>query len=170
MFKRLVGGAVDDGVIRPAALGEATDDALIHDLAARDRTGIARALRERRLYKRALELLPGELGGAVPAWVWEGGEQLRQAEDALARRCNLAPGELLIDFPHKTAMLGLDLPIARRDGSVERLRDSGWPGRMDLPRMADDLVETARRLRVFVARPAAITANDVHAVLGSESR
>ena len=170
MFKRLVGGAVDDGVIRPAALGEATDDALIHDLAARDRTGIARALRERRLYKRALELLPGELGGAVPAWVWEGGEQLRQAEDALARRCNLAPGELLIDFPHKTAMLGLDLPIARRDGSVERLTDSGWPGRMDLPRMADDLVETARRLRVFVARPAAITANDVYAVLGRESR
>jgi HD superfamily phosphohydrolase len=170
MFKRLVGGAVDDGVIRPAALGEATDDALIHDLAARDRTGIARALRERRLYKRALELLPGELGGAVPAWVWEGGEQLRQAEDALARRCNLAPGELLIDFPHKTAMLGLDLPIARRDGSVERLTDSGWPGRMDLPRMADDLVETARRLRVFVARPAAITANEVDAVLGRESR
>lgn len=169
MFKRLVGGAVDDGVIQPAALGEATDDALIHELAARDRTGIARALRERRLYKRALELLPSELGGAVAAWVWDGGGQLRQAEDTLARRCNLAPGELLIDFPHKTAMLGLDLPIARRDGTVERLTDSGWPGRMDLPRMADDLVETARRLRVFVARPVTISAATLRAVLRGEA-
>ena len=169
MFKRLVGGAVADGVIEPAALGGATDDALIHDLAARDRTGIAQALRERRLYKRALELLPGELGGAVPAWVWEGGEQLRAAEDAIARRHDLSPGELLIDFPHKTAMLGLDLPIARRDGSVERLTGSGWPGRMDLPRMADDLVETARRLRVFVARPVTISAADLRAVLRSKA-
>ena len=169
MFKRLVGGAVADGVLEPAALGGATDDALIHDLAARDRTGIAQALRERRLYKRALELLPGELGGAVPAWVWEGGEHLRAVEDAIARRHDLSPGELLIDFPHKTAMLGLDLPIARRDGSVERLTGSGWPGRMDLPRMADDLVETARRLRVFVARPVTISAADLRAVLQGEA-
>jgi HD superfamily phosphohydrolase len=170
MFKRLVASAVRDGAIQPAALGEATDDALVHDLMASDRTGIARALRERRLYKRALEVVPGELGGTVPAFVWEGGERLRQAEDALARRCNLAPGGLLIDFPHKTAMLGLDLPIARRDGSVERLTDSGWPGRMDLPRMAEDLVESARRLRVFVARPVTISAADLRAALGSASR
>jgi uncharacterized protein len=165
MFKRLVADAVREGEIRAAALGEATDDALIHDLASRDRTGIAKALRERRLYKRALELLPGELGGAVPAWVWEGGEQLRRAEDALARGCGLAPGELLIDFPHKTAMMGLDLPIARRDGSVELLTDRGWPGRMDLPKMAEDLVDTARRLRVFVARPVTMAAADLRAVL-----
>jgi hypothetical protein len=169
MFKRLVSDAVAAGVIQPAALGGATDDALIHDLAARDRTGIAQALRERRLYKRGLELLPGELGRAVPAWVWGGGQQLRQAEDALARRCKLAPGELLIDFPYKGAMLGLDLPIARRDGSVERLTDSGWPGRMDLPKMADDLVDTARRLRVFVARPVTVAAADLRAALERET-
>ena len=167
MFKRLVGAAVQSGAIQRAALAEATDDALIHDLAARDATGLAKALRERRLYKRGLELLPGELGGSVPSWAWEGGEQRRRAEDALAGRCGLAPGELLIDFPHKTAMLGLDLPIARRDGSVERLTDDGWPGRMDLPKMADDLVDTARRLRVFVARPVAVAAADLRAVLES---
>jgi hypothetical protein len=167
MFKRLVADAVREGVVQPAALAGATDDALIHDLAARDRTGIAQALRERRLYKRGLELLPGELGAAVPAWVWHGGEQLRQAEDALGSGCGLAPGELLIDFPHKTAMLGLDLPIARRDGSVERLTDSGWPGRMDLPKMADDLVDTARRLRVFVARPVRVAAAGLRDVLSA---
>jgi len=163
MFKRLVAAAVRDGAVTPGALAAATDDALIHELAARDRTGIARALRERRLYKRAIELLPGEAGD-VPSWVWEGGEKLRRAEDALAKRCGLEPGELLIDFPHKTAMLGLDLPIARGGGAVELLTDRGWPGVMDLPRMAEDLVESARRLRMFVAKPVAV---ETAALLGA---
>ena len=167
MFKRLVSAAVREGAIAPASVGEATDDALIHALAARDRTGIAAALRERRLYKRALELLPGEMEFEVPSWVWEGGEKLERAEDALARRCGLAPGELLLDFPHKTAMLGLDIPIARKGGSVERLTGRGWPGRMDLPKMAEDLVETARRLWVLVAKPVTVSAPDLGAALQS---
>ena len=161
MFKRLVSVAVREGAVQPARLADATDDALILELASRDRTGIAVALRERRLYKRALELLAGGLEFEVPEWVWQGGEKLERAEDALAGRCGLAPGELLIDFPHKTAMLGLDLPVARADGTVERLTDAGWPGVMDLPKMAEDLVETARRLRVFVARPAAVATADL---------
>ena len=165
MFKRLVTGAVRAGAVEPAALGEATDDALIHQLAARDATGLAAALRERRLYKRALELLPGELGVGVPAWVWLGGERLERAEDTLAKRAGLAPGELLIDFPHKTAMLGLDLPVLRSGGTVERLTDAGWPGRLDLPRMAEDLVETARRLRVFVARPVSVAPAELAAAV-----
>lgn len=101
----------------------------------------------------------------MPPWVWQGGERLDAAEDALAKRAGLARGELLIDFPYKTAMLGLDLPIARRDGTVTRLTEHGWPGRMDLPKLAQDLVETARRLRVFVRRPVAIAAADVLAAL-----
>jgi HD superfamily phosphohydrolase len=165
MFKRLVRDAVKGGAIDQASLGGATDDVLIHQLAARDQSGIADALQERRLYKRALELLPGELPSPVPSWVWEGGERLGAAEDALARAAGLSGGELLIDFPHKTAMLGLDLPIARRDGTVARLTERGWPGRMDLPRMAEDLVETARRLRVFVRRPVTIAAADVRSAL-----
>jgi HD superfamily phosphohydrolase len=167
MFKRLVSAAVQGGAAQPARLADATDDVLIHDLVARDPTGIAAALRERRLYKRALELLPGELRFEVPSWAWQGGEKLEQAEDALAKRVGLAPGALLIDFPHKTAMLGLDLPVERSDGSVERLTDAGWPGRMDLPRMAEDLVETARRLRVFVARPVAVGRDDLIGVLSA---
>jgi len=167
MFKRLVRDAVARGAIEPAALAEATDDALMHDLAARDRTGLAAALRERHLYKRALELLPAELGDAVPAWVWQGGERLEAAEDALARRAGLARGELLIDFPFKTAMLGVDVAVARRDGSVARVTERGWPGRMDLPKMAEELVESARRLRVFVRRSVAIPAADVVAALGA---
>ena len=165
MFKRLVRDAVARGAVEPAALAEATDDALMHDLAAHDRTGLADALRTRRLYKRALELLPSELGGEVPAWVGQGGERLAAAEDALARRAGLAAGELLIDFPFKTAMLGLDVAVARRDGTVARVTERGWPGRMDLPKTAEDLVESARRLRVFVRRPATIAGADVAAAL-----
>ncbi len=165
MFKRLVREAVRAGTVVPAALADATDDALMHELLAHDGSGLAAALRERRLYKRALELLPGELGVAEPAWVREGGPRLVEAEDALARRAGLEPGELLIDFPHKTAMLGLDLPIARRDGSVVRLTDSGWPGRINLPAIAEDLAETARRLRVFVRRPVTLAPAALRAVL-----
>ena len=166
MFKRLVRDAVAGGATQPATIAEATDDALMHDLAASDRTGLAAALRERRLYKRALELLPGELDSEVPPWVWQGGERLEAAEDALAKRAGLARAELLIDFPYKTAMLGLDVAVARRDGTAARLTERGWPGRMDLPKMAEDLVESARRLRLFVRRPVTIAAADVVSALG----
>jgi hypothetical protein len=165
MFKRLVRDAVALGAIEPATIAEATDDALMHDLAARDRTALADALHERRLYKRALEVVPAELDAEVPSWVWQGGERLEAAEDALARRAGLARAELLIDFPYKTAMLGLDVAVARRDGTVARLTERGWPGRMDLPKMAEDLVESARRLRVFVRRPVGIAAADVLSAL-----
>jgi HD superfamily phosphohydrolase len=157
MFKRLVRKAVAAGTLQPAQLAEATDDWLMHDLASRDRTGLAAALRERRLYKRGLELLPGELGGGVPEWVHCDPHRLSGVEDALASRVGLAPGDLLIDYPRKEAMLGVDLPILRRDGRVERLTERGWPGRMDLPRLADSLAESACRLRVLVRRPARIT-------------
>jgi HD superfamily phosphohydrolase len=167
MFKRLVREAVRDGAVDAAAVSEATDDALMHDLAAHDRTGLAAALRERRLYKRALELLPAELGAEVPSWVWQGGDRLEAAENALAKSAALAPGELLLDFPYKTAMLGLDVAVARRDGTVARLTERGWPGRMNLPKLAEDLVESARRLRVFVRRPVTLAAADVAAALGT---
>ena len=42
-------------------------------------------------------------------------------EDALAAALGLAPGELLLDFPAKTQMLGLDIPVLRRGGEVRRL-------------------------------------------------
>jgi HD superfamily phosphohydrolase len=165
MFKRLVSAAVSRGAMDAARIAESTDDALMHELEQGDRTGIAAGLKNRRLYKRALELLPSELTAPVPSWVWEGGERLEAVEDALAQRAGLAPAELLIDFPHKTAMLGLDLPILRRDASVQRLTDEGWPGLMDLPKMAEDLVESARRLRVFVRRPVTIAARDLVSAL-----
>jgi len=164
MFKRLVHEAVTDGVLDPATLAEATDDWLMHDLLEHDRTGLAGALRHRRLCKRALEILPSELPVPLPDWVRDAG-RLAKAEDRLARAVGLGPAELLLDFPFKDAMLGLDLPIVRTDGTVDRLTQEGWRGRLDLPPIAGTLAESACRFRVFVRRPAEVTLDALAEVL-----
>src|SRR5438105_6914096 len=51
MFKRLVRCAIAGRRLSPDAVALATDDGLIHELMGDDPTGLARALRERRLAK-----------------------------------------------------------------------------------------------------------------------
>jgi hypothetical protein len=82
-------------------------------------------------------------------------------EDGLAREVGLAPGELLLDFPARSSMLGVDLPLRTRSGSVERLTDAGRAGQLGLPRVADELYRSARRLRVFVASAPARSLNGI---------
>ena len=48
-------------------------------------------------------------------------------------------------------MLSVDLPLRTRGGSIERLTDAGRAGHLGLPRVADELYRSARRLRAFVA-------------------
>ena len=73
---------------------------------------------------------------------------------ALAVESGLAAGELLLDFPAREDMLSVDLPLRTRDGSVERLTGEGRAGHLGLPRISGELYRSARRLRVFTARPA----------------
>src|SRR5213079_1054728 len=105
MFKRLVRRAIAGGGIRPDAVAVATDDGLIHELLQRDATGLARGLRDRRLAKRALDLPATALPADTPAWSADDPDLLERVEDRLARDIGLAPGELFLDFPAKTAML-----------------------------------------------------------------
>ncbi len=158
MFKRLVHEALEDGLLDPARLPETTDDGLMHDLLEADRTGIAQVLRERRLYKRALELRPAELGREPPAWVAGAAARLARAENDLARRVGLGPAELLIDVPVKEAMLALDLPVVRRDGRVEQLAP---------PPFAAPLAEAACRVRVFTRRPVEVSQEQLVEVLAA---
>jgi hypothetical protein len=79
----------------------------------------------------------------------------------MAAAAGLEPGELLLDFPEKPQMLGLDLPVLRRDGTVRRLTAAGWIGAVNLPALSDELYRTARRLRVFVARPIRLTETEL---------
>src|SRR5205807_10635757 len=118
MFRRLVRRAVADGRLRQADVAIATDDALIQDLQGRDPTGLARALRERRLAKRALDIPATDLPADVPDWPARDPDLLERVEARLAAEVGLAPGELFLDFPAKPEMLKLDLPMVRRDGGV----------------------------------------------------
>ncbi len=76
---------------------------------------------------------------------------MRAAEESLGKAAGLAPGELLLDYPAKTQMLSLDLPVLMRDDSVIRLTAAGVSGAIDLPVLSDKLYKSARWLRVFTA-------------------
>jgi uncharacterized protein len=77
-----------------------------------------------------------------------------KTENELAAEFGLTPGELLLDYPAKTQMLGLDIPVLRRDGKVERLTGEGWIGTINLPSLSEELYKSARWLRIFTAKRA----------------
>ncbi|MGQ0647877.1 MAG: HD domain-containing protein [Gemmatimonadaceae bacterium] len=153
MYKRLVDDAVGAGAIGVRELATFTDEALLHTLEERFPSPLLAALRNRRLYKRAFESPAAELPDDVGEWVSTDRARVLACEDAWAAELGLTPGELLIDYPEKTQMLGLDMPVVRRDGSVQRLTTSGLAGAINLPVLADQLYRSARWLRVFVTRP-----------------
>ncbi len=154
MFKRLVRGAIAAGVLTPAAVADETDDGLIRGLLERDTTGLALALRDRRLAKRALDVPAAELPAGTANWPSADPDLCERVEDRLAREVGLAPGELFLDFPAKANMLELDLPLVRRDGQVTQI--AGAQAALGLPRVAAELYRSARHLRVFVLRPATL--------------
>ena len=160
MFKRAVRDAVRQGSVAVEEIGRLTDDAFMQQLIERDGSPLARAIRDRRLYKRALDLPASEVPSSAD-WMTEETDLLEQAENAVARESGLEPGELLIDFPTRPNMLAVDLPLRLRDGRVERLTSEGRAGHLGLPRIADELYRSAQRLRVFVARPAPIDERSV---------
>jgi len=152
MFKRSVRRAVARGGLTAEAIAEATDDGLM-ELLIREGDPLAAAIRARRLHKRALDLPASDVPEDVQPWLADDPGLLERVEDALADAVGLAPGELLLDFPARSSMLGVDLPLRTRAGTVERLTEEGRAGQLGLPRVADELYRSARRLRVFVARP-----------------
>ncbi len=149
MFKRAVRRVVADGVLTPAQIAEATDGGLMTALLAADPTGLGARVQERRLFKRALDLPASDVPDDAQPWLSDDPDLLERVEDALAVESGLAPGLLLLDFPARTSMLAVDLPLRTRSGGVERLTNAGRAGQLGLPRVADALYESARRLRVF---------------------
>ena len=162
MFKRLVHEAVVDRDLDIATLAEANDDWLMHDLLQTDRTGLAEALRGRKLYKRVLEI---EAPEGLPDWLRGDPARLARAENDLGKVVGLGPAELLIDYPWKESMLALNLPILLKGGTVHHLTQEGWPGRMDLPPFANNLARSACRLRVFTRRPVDMSVDMLQEIL-----
>src|SRR3989440_3375610 len=161
MFRRLVRNAIAAGRLSADQVAVATDDGLIHDLMQADGAGLARRLRERRLAKRAVDLPATELPADAPAWAADDPELQQHVEDRLAGEIGLAPGELFLDFPAKPDMLALDLPLVQRDGTVIPLAGVDATAQLGLPRVAGELHRSARRLRLFVLRPATVPADAI---------
>ena len=152
MFKRAVRAAVATGGITQREIARTNDGGLMERLFPIDPTGLAAAVHERRLYKRALDIPASDAPSSTQSWLWEDPDLLELVENDLARRSGLERDELLIDFPARPSMLDVDLPLRTRDNAVERLTSEGREGQLGLPRVAEELYQSARRLRVFVAR------------------
>jgi hypothetical protein len=153
MFKRLVRRTIAAGGMTAEGVAVATDDGLIHELQQRDPTGLAGALRERRLAKRALDIPGTDLPSETADWPARDPDLLERVEDRLAREAGLRAGELFLDFPSKPGMLDVAIPVVGRSGSAAE--------HLGLPRVAAELHRSAQRLRVFVLRPATIRAKVV---------
>ena len=152
MYKRVVDDALRAGRLVPGELAGHTDEGILHALERAPAPALVRALRERRLYKRVLEHPAAELHGEAAEWIASDRPLTVAMEDALAAELGLAPGELLLDYPAKTQMLGLDLLVQGRGGGTRRLTSAGWPAAMNLPRLSEELYRSARWLRVFTVR------------------
>lgn len=141
MFKRLVRRMIAAGRLTPDDIAVATDDGLSHELQQRDPTGLAQALRERRLAKRALDVPGTELPVETADWPSRDPDLLERVEERLARELGLGPDELFLDYPSKPGMFDLSIPV------------TGGSASLGLPRVATELHRSAQRLRVFVMQP-----------------
>jgi len=151
MFKRAVRTVVAGGTLTPEDIARATDGSLMERLLAADPSGLAEAVHGRRLFKRALDLPASDVPHDAQSWLSDDPDLTGQVEDVLADAVGLAPGHLLLDFPARSTMLDVDLPLRTRSGTVERLTAAGRRGHLGLTRIAEPLYQSARRLRVFVA-------------------
>jgi HD superfamily phosphohydrolase len=165
MYKRLVEDALHAGVVSVQSLSRYTDEGLMHRLESAWPTQLLVALKERKLYKRAAEWPAAELDDDKVEWIASDRERVAQTENDLAKELGLGPGELLLDYPEKTQMLGLDIPVLRRNGDVERLTGEGWIGTINLPSLSEELYKSARWLRVFTASRTKLNPLQVRAAL-----
>jgi HD superfamily phosphohydrolase len=167
MYKRLIEDALRAGRLEVGALVGYTDEGILHALERSDAPPLLGAIKERRLFKRAMEVPAAELTALDLEWIAEDRERTRAAEEVLAKAHGLRNGELLLDYPRKERMLGLDLPLLARDGSVRRITDSGLAGAINLPILAEQLYQSARWLRVFTATRVEIPRAEVLRVLST---
>jgi len=146
MFKRLVRRAIAAKRVSPDEIAVATDDGLSHELQQHDQTGLARALRDRRLAKRALDLPATDLPAETADWPSRDPDLLERVEERLARELGLGADQLFLDFPSKPDMFEVSMPEL---------------GSLGLPRVAAELHRAAQRLRVFVLERVEIPARAI---------
>ena len=170
MYKRMVERALAEGALEIGALARYTDEGLLATLETTAKGEVRALLHDllaRRLFKRAFEAPAAALPMDSLEWIVDDRDRALRAERAIASTLGIAPDDVLLDFPAKTQMLGLDLPVLSKDGSVHRVTQEGIPGAIDLPVLADSLYRAARYLRVFTRGRHAISRTDLMALLGA---
>jgi uncharacterized protein len=158
MFKRIVRGAIADGVLEMSWVARSTDEALMEAIRARRDVPLATRLRRRQLYKRAVDIPASELSAGGGGWISDDPELTARVEDRLAHECALPADGLLLDFPRKPAMLTGEVPVLTRRGVVA-------PAHLSIHQVADELHTSARRLRVYVAAPADVDLTRIRALV-----
>ncbi len=161
MYKRVVEDACDSGTLTQGKLVSFTDEGLLYFLQDRAPSPLLAALRSRHLFKRVAEWPASELDDGFGDWIGNDRKRTRAAENALGSMLGLKSGELLLDYPEKTQMLGLDIAVLRRDATVETLTNRGISGAINLPRLSEELYRSARWLRVFTARRLEAPADEI---------
>jgi hypothetical protein len=101
----------------------------------------------------------------IPDWLGVESPRKRELEDRIAARLGLESGEVVIDYPVKTAMFQLNILLERRDGQVARVGAGGLPGVIDLPRVTPELYQTARVLRLFTFQRRAVTPEEFQKIV-----
>jgi HD superfamily phosphohydrolase len=167
MFKRTVRDAIAGNHLTIDTIAHSTDEELMAHLRAVQSNALALRLRQRRLYKRVVDIAGQDVPERSGDWVADSPDFVEQVENRLAHELKLEPGEVLLDFPAKAKMIEVDMPLLRKDGTVESLGTPNGAAQLGIQRMADELHARARRLRVFAASHRAI---DPHSILGLVER
>ncbi len=151
MFKRAVRTALAHGELTVDAVAHSTDEGLMQRLRETQGNEMATRLRQRKLYKRLVDIAGEEVPQDAGDWVAECPDLVERVENKLAANLQLRPGEVLLDFPAKAKMIEVDMPLLRKDGTVEPLAAPDGTTQLGIHRIADELHARARRLRVFAA-------------------
>ena len=161
MYKRLVEDALAAGALETAKLVAFTDEGLLAELRRASPSALLGGLQRRRLWKRVAECPAADLGDHDLEWISTDRARTRELENELAEHHRLQPGDVLVDFPAKTQMLSLDLPVRLRDGRVVGLTMEGLPGAVNLPKLSEEFYRSARWLRVFAREKINVSLDDV---------
>lgn len=171
-FVRLVQTALGSGLLSPEDLPGPTDEEMLsligqriegsaagagHDPASTvgRAARLLRALVDRRLPKRLIELTGDQLPDRLSSWPARRADLVAGLERRMAREWGLPEGALMLDYPSYPGMLELNLLLVRTDGAVRRLTTLGERGLIDIPRLGRSLHHSARVLRVFSFEPSA---------------
>ena len=171
-FVRLVQTAIGSGLLASEDLAGPSDEELLSLIGRRlerssaglgydgasavgRATKLLRALVDRRLPKRLVELTGDQLPEALSSWPSRRPDLVAALERRMACEWGLSEGAVMLDYPSYPGMLELNLLLVRNDGEVRRLTTLGERGLIDIPRLGRSLHHSARVLRIFSFEPSA---------------